>query len=92
MLDSLSSSFPGLGWPENAAYNFERTLRHGARRAAEMRESAVILDELGLTGSLAARIADVQEKMGALEATDLPEGDLGKAVAEIARQRRAGGR
>ena len=90
VLGSLSSSFPGLGWPENATYNFERTLRHGARRAAEMRESAVTLDELGLTGSLAARVADVQERMGALDATALPGGDLEQAVAAIARLRRDG--
>ena len=87
VLASLSSSFPGLGWPENASYNFERTLRHGARRAAEMRESARTLDDLGLTGALADAIADVQDRMGALPATDLPQGDLANAVAEIARQR-----
>lgn len=84
---SLANSYPGLGWPEHATYTFERTLRHGARRAAEMRESARTLDALGLTGELAERIADVQAAMGALGAADLPAGDLAAAVAEISRLR-----
>jgi 3-hydroxyisobutyrate dehydrogenase-like beta-hydroxyacid dehydrogenase len=62
---SLAGSFPGLGWPGFAAYQFERTLAHGARRAAEMRESGAMLDELGLDGGLARAIAAVQERMGA---------------------------
>lgn len=86
---SLASSFPGLDWPRHAAYAFERSLRHGTRRAAEMRESAKTLAALGLTGSLADRIADVQAAMGALEATDLADGELGAAVAGIARLRGA---
>lgn len=80
---SLSESFPGLGWPEHATHYFERTLNHGTRRAAEMEESAATLNELGLEGSLAARIAAVQRKMGALEATDLPEGPLDEGIAAI---------
>lgn len=64
IMKSLSGSFAGLGWPEFADYEFERTLKHGRRRAAEMRECAVTLDELGLFGALAGAIADVQERMG----------------------------
>lgn len=62
---SLAASFPGLGWPDHAAYVFERTLTHGTRRAAEMRESAATLAELGLAGQLAEAIADVQAALGA---------------------------
>jgi 3-hydroxyisobutyrate dehydrogenase-like beta-hydroxyacid dehydrogenase len=61
---SLSSSYPGLDLPKTALYQFERTLRHGARRAAEMRESAATLDALGLRGGLAAETAEIQERMG----------------------------
>jgi 3-hydroxyisobutyrate dehydrogenase-like beta-hydroxyacid dehydrogenase len=64
ILNSLSESYPGLGWPGIADYHFERTLTHGTRRAAEMRESATTLDELGLNGALAAEIAEVQARMG----------------------------
>lgn len=62
ILGSLSASYPGLGWPDIAAYHFERTLRHGARRAAEMEESAATLDALGLNGGLAREIAEVQRR------------------------------
>lgn len=69
---SLARDFPGLGWPDFAAYEFERTLRHGRRRAAEMRESAATIAELGLNGALAAEIAEVQERMGAAGAAGAP--------------------
>lgn len=64
VLDSLAKSYPGLDWPKIAEYHFERTLKHGIRRAAEMHESAVTLDQLGLHGALADAIADVEERMG----------------------------
>lgn len=87
VLASLANSFPGLGWPGCVTYNFERTLRHGARRAAEMRESAATLETLGLVGGLAAQVAEVQERMGALPLTKLPEGDLATTVAQVVRLR-----
>lgn len=82
IFDSLSSSFAGLGWPEFANYEFERTIRHGKRRAAEMRESAATVAALGLNGRLADEIANVQDGMGGLE-TPLPEGDLKDVIAAI---------
>jgi 3-hydroxyisobutyrate dehydrogenase-like beta-hydroxyacid dehydrogenase len=87
VVHSLAETYPGLGWPDNARYMFERTLRHGLRRAAEMRESAVTYDELGFVGQLADKVADIQEKMGRVPATELPAGPIGEAVAEIARRR-----
>ena len=87
VFSSLSNSYPGLGWPDVATYNFERTLQHGARRAAEMRESAATLTALGLTGALADRIADVQAAMGSVSATSLSDAPISEAIAEIARLR-----
>ncbi|WP_116084885.1 NAD(P)-dependent oxidoreductase [Tropicimonas sp. IMCC34011] len=88
VLSSLSKSYPALGWPDHATYAFERTLHHGARRAAEMRESAATLDELGLTGGLAAQIAEVQDKQGAAPMTDLPDLPFEEAVAALAQIRK----
>lgn len=88
VLTSLSGSFPGLDWPNNVSYNFERTLRHGKRRAAEMEESAATLNDLGLNGALAAEVARVQSLMGNLTADDIPGGDLETAVGEVATLRR----
>jgi 3-hydroxyisobutyrate dehydrogenase-like beta-hydroxyacid dehydrogenase len=45
---SLAKSYPGIDWPARAAYNFERMIVHGTRRAAEMEEVAKTLDDLGL--------------------------------------------
>lgn len=62
--ESLGRSYPGLNLQELAPYQFGRSLRHGKRRAAEMRESAATLDELGLCGRLAEAIAEVHDAMG----------------------------
>jgi 3-hydroxyisobutyrate dehydrogenase-like beta-hydroxyacid dehydrogenase len=60
ILDSVQGSMPGINWRELTSYNLGRTVAHGARRAAEMRESAAALAELGLepfvTDGIARRI------------------------------------
>lgn len=87
VLQSLTNSYPGLGWPEFASYQFERTTRHGKRRAAEMRESAATLNELGLTGQLADAIADVQMEMG--QAGGVKSDDLREIVRQVLEKRLA---
>jgi 3-hydroxyisobutyrate dehydrogenase and related beta-hydroxyacid dehydrogenases len=62
---SLSKSFPGLEWSKFPNYQFERTTRHGRRRAAEMRESGATLDALGLNGGIARETAAIQDAMAA---------------------------
>jgi len=39
-----------------------RVRQHGIRRAAEMREAAMMLDDLGLDGSLSRAVADAQQR------------------------------
>jgi 3-hydroxyisobutyrate dehydrogenase-like beta-hydroxyacid dehydrogenase len=92
VMGSLADTFPGLGWPRNVEYMFERTLRHGIRRAAEMREVAKTYDELGLVGRLADAVADVQENQGKVAAKDLSKIELKDAIAEILEQRLALGK
>lgn len=82
---SLSTSFPGLDWSRFADYQFERTTRHGHRRAAEMMESGATLDALGLQGGLAREIAAVQQAMG--DAGVAPEGALEETVASVLERR-----
>jgi 3-hydroxyisobutyrate dehydrogenase-like beta-hydroxyacid dehydrogenase len=48
VLASLEASERAMPWPERAAYNRERMAVHGARRAAEMAESAATLRALGV--------------------------------------------
>lgn len=72
VLASLQSSNPNIDWPRQAAYNLERMMVHGRRRAAEMREVAITLSELGLPNGLASATADWQQRIGDLV---LPAGD-----------------
>lgn len=87
MLKSLSGSYPGLGFPDFASYQFERTVKHGKRRAAEMRESAATLDDPHLYGRLAEAIAEVQERMGGLKRT--PENELRDTIETLLAERTA---
>ncbi|MVA12162.1 DUF1932 domain-containing protein [Agrobacterium vitis] len=66
VLGSLQASNPEIDWPRRAAYNLERMMVHGRRRAAEMREVAVTLSELGLPNGLASATVDWQQRIGEL--------------------------
>ena len=66
VLASLQASDPGFDWTARSAYNLERMMVHGRRRAAEMREVAATLRELGLPDRMAAATADWQAELGAL--------------------------
>lgn len=69
VLASLQASDPGIDWTARSAYNLERMMVHGIRRAAEMEEVAATLRELGLPDRMAAATVDWQRQIGAL---DLP--------------------
>jgi 3-hydroxyisobutyrate dehydrogenase-like beta-hydroxyacid dehydrogenase len=83
VLASLARSYPGLDLGNLASYQLERTLKHGKRRAEEMRESAATLDELGLCGELARSIAEIQQMMGALDYRPLPGSQLLTVLPEL---------
>jgi 3-hydroxyisobutyrate dehydrogenase-like beta-hydroxyacid dehydrogenase len=59
---SLRETFPSIDFVAMADYMAERVGSHGIRRAAEMREAAMMLADLGLDPNLAAAIADSQER------------------------------
>lgn len=59
---SLDKSFPGTDFAALAAYMAERVHTHGRRRAAEMREAAAMLADLGLAPDLAEAVADAQDR------------------------------
>jgi 3-hydroxyisobutyrate dehydrogenase-like beta-hydroxyacid dehydrogenase len=63
---SLKNNYPSLDWPKMADYNLERMASHGARRAAEMEESAATLRELGLDPLMVDATVKRQREMGAL--------------------------
>jgi len=66
VLASLQASDSWLDWRARGAYNLERMMAHGARRAAEMREVALTLGELGLPSRLASATADWQQQVADL--------------------------
>ena len=75
VLDSLEQTYPGFGWRKRAAYMMERAATHGIRRAAEMREVALTVRELGFDGAIATATADWEQRIGdlqvAMEALDI---------------------
>lgn len=73
VLPSLKDGHPKLDVAARAAYNFERALAHGARRAAEMEEVAVMLADLGLPNSMALATAGWERRLAGSGAA-MPEG------------------
>lgn len=66
VLASLAGSNPEIDWPARGAYNLERMMVHGPRRAAEMREVAKTVAALGLPPGLSAATAEWQDRIGGL--------------------------
>lgn len=80
---SLAKSHPGVDWTRQAAYNFERSLVHGERRAAEMEEVAKTLSDLGLPNDMAMSTVKWQRRIAATKVpapTD-PNGTDLRAIA-----------
>jgi protocatechuate 4,5-dioxygenase alpha subunit len=82
VLDSLEVSFPGFQWKERAAYMLERVMVHGVRRAAEMREVALTVEELGLPAVMAHSTAQWQQRIGEF-ALPVKQGDYRTRADEL---------
>lgn len=67
VLASLQASDPGIDWRARGAYNLERMIVHGARRAAEMEEVRVTLQELGLPDWMSRGTVEWQRALASLE-------------------------
>ena len=76
VLASLDASEKAQAWSARATYNVERMVTHGARRAAEMAESAQTLRDLGVEPVMTEGTVRRQAEMAGR--TDLliePQGD-----------------
>lgn len=73
VLGSLEKNFPGFDWPKRSAYMLERCMVHGVRRAAELREVAKTVDDLGLPNRMATATAAWEDDIGALGLSNLTE-------------------
>lgn len=69
VLESLDKTFPGFDWKKRAAYMLERVATHGVRRAAEMREVTLSVEQLGLPGDMSRACVDWQQRIGDLGIT-----------------------
>lgn len=67
---SLRNNYPTLDWPKIVDYNVERMANHGIRRAAEMREVADTLRELGIEPLMTEAIVKRQDAMGLIGKRD----------------------
>ncbi len=65
VIASLQASDGGIDWLARGAYNLERMMVHGARRAAEMQEVVRCLDDLGLPSRMAIATATWQAELAA---------------------------
>jgi 3-hydroxyisobutyrate dehydrogenase-like beta-hydroxyacid dehydrogenase len=61
VIASLDETFPGLDWSKQAAYMAGRVVKHGRRRAEEMREAAKAVADIGLDPLMAAATAERQQ-------------------------------
>lgn len=92
VLGSLAKSHAGTDWPRAAAYNFERSIAHGERRAAEMEEVAKTLTDLGLFADVTEGTIKWQRRLArsGVPIPDAPpeDGPVDVAMALLAALRR----
>ncbi len=73
VLKSLTATFPEMGWHDKLPdYLISRVAEHGKRRAAEMREAAEAVREVGLDPLMAEAIAKRQGALVKEIAAELP--------------------
>lgn len=85
VIGSLEASDPDIKWRSRGAYNLERMMVHGARRAAEMEEVARTVNELGLGGDMAAATARWEARIASLEADPGDDDLLARADTILSR-------
>lgn len=73
IIPSLEKSFPEFGWQKRSGYMLERMMQHGIRRAAEMREVALTVEQLGLNNSMAKATVEWQQLIGDMKLTAASE-------------------
>ena len=70
VLASLRETFPSIDWEKLSGYLIERVVSHGKRRAAEMREVADTVREIGLEPVMASATAARQQWLADLKVKD----------------------
>jgi 3-hydroxyisobutyrate dehydrogenase-like beta-hydroxyacid dehydrogenase len=82
VLASLAATFPEMGWNGKLPdYLISRVAEHGKRRAAEMREAAQALRDVGIDPLMAEAAAERQETLVKEIAGQLPGSRAGKSFS-----------
>jgi 3-hydroxyisobutyrate dehydrogenase-like beta-hydroxyacid dehydrogenase len=76
VLSSLQNLLPGADWTQLSRYMISRSLRHGRRRADEMREAAATVHEVGIK-ALMSPAAALRQDLNASIAVDPETPSLG---------------
>src|SRR5262245_33859184 len=92
VLASLQETYPGVDWKSVSGYMIERAVTHGRRRAAEMREVAATVAEVGLDPIMAASTAERQQWLADLDVKRLLQGQTEDRAQLVAAIRRALGK
>ena len=71
VLPTLQETFPSIDWTEQGRYFYSRVVKHGRRRAEEMREVANTVREAGFEPWMAAATAEKQDWVAGLAARGL---------------------
>lgn len=83
VIASLDKTFPSLDWDKQGDYLMSRVVKHGQRRAAEMREVAVTVKEAGLEPWMVSGTVERQQWVADLAA----EGVFNAAISRPFRWR-----
>ncbi|MVA45817.1 DUF1932 domain-containing protein [Agrobacterium vitis] len=67
VLSSLQASDPGIDWRARGAYNLERMMAHGTRRAEEVEEVCATLRAFGLPDWMSRGTVEWQRRLAGLE-------------------------
>ncbi|MBX6318470.1 NAD(P)-dependent oxidoreductase [Pigmentiphaga sp.] len=74
VLPTLQETFPQIDWEKQGAYFFSRVVKHGKRRAEEMREAAQTVREAGFEPLMASATAEKQDWVARLAREGVFEG------------------
>lgn len=81
VLASLAETYPGIDWPTRSAYLLGRVIKHGRRRAAEMREAAEAVRGTGLEPLVSEAVAARQAWVADL---DVADADVDRSYQDLA--------
>src|ERR1700691_2467757 len=87
VLSSLQNLLPGADWTQLSRYMISRSLRHGRRRADEMREAAATVHEVGIK-ALMSPAAALRQDLNASIAVDPETPSLGAMLDAMLQTRR----